>query len=392
VHCWGKNDQGQLGHTRSEKTNVPELLAQARIGAQELGQAIAKAEKFIEDERAALTPEKYEQMLLAMAACEIKERNLDPNCPQKQEFDKLRSRNTSLKDLAGLNSGLGQKHIRHESPAVRLWAAGMTGSVFGANPESQKVVLEAAAQEQHPAVLRAMLDAIGSRLGANEGIYELVTRSVEHPEEMVRVEAVSNLTAWGEKKEGALEKVLWVIENDPSPKVRQFACESVGRMEDERALPLLEKLTADPATDKSLYAECMDGLVKMFAGYPKPDEPSEKAYRLVLARLAAEPRTADRPPWGIMSSFRSVVSDNPNDSFHKKWAEKATWFKADELIEALGKVVADRNANWMARTGAVETMQKLGAPKTAFESLLQGYAEASGSDSHVKKKLDEAVK
>ena len=86
------------------------------------------------------------------------------------------------------------------------------------------------------------------------------------------------------------------------------------------------------------------------------------------------------------------MSDNPNDTFHKKWADKATWFSREELIDALSRVVADRSANWMARTGAVETMRKLGAPKASFEVLLQSYAEASGSDAHVKKKLDDAVK
>ena len=344
-------------------------------------------------EPAALTPEKYEELLLAMAECEIDGYYIDSNCPQKKKFDEMRNSATTLKDLAGLNASLGRKHITHPSPAIRMWAASMTSSIFGADSASQKVVLEAVAKEQHPSVLRAMLDAIGSHLAANEAIYELVVKSTTHPDDMVRSEAVSNLTSSGKSKKGALEKVMWVVENDPDIEARRFACEKIGDMEDERALPFLEKLT-DPGqeVDASLYEACLIGIMNMVRSVTGPDKPSEKAYRLIVKRLSEEPRTNDRPPSAIVRNLPRLVPKK-GYSFEKEWAEKAKWVNLDEVIEIVRKIVADPNASWMTRTSSVDSLRKLGAPRSMLETLLKDYADMDSNDSdQVKNKLERALK
>jgi alpha-tubulin suppressor-like RCC1 family protein len=394
LSCWGKNDKGQLGHTRVELARAPEALAYVRAGLADLEQNFAKAEQFLADERAALTPEKYEELFLAMADCELSDSGIDSKCEAKKAYDQARSRNTALKDLAGMTAGLGQKHIGHASPAIRFQAASIMGSIFGANPESQRVLLAAAAKEPDPLVLRSMLRAVGSSLAKNEGVYQLVLHSAGHKDEKVRLEALGSLTAWGREREGAIEKVMHAVENDAVPRVSQYACENLGRMEDERALPFYEKLTASADTDPELYAACMKGLFKMWSGVTKPKNPSEKAYRLTLERVAAEPRSEHRPPRSLMSDFGWSVPSRPDDKFHQEWAAKATWYKNDEVIGVLEKIVRDRQSSWMARTGAVEAMHKLGAPKATFETLAEDYADADGkpgTDSHVLRKLKEVA-
>ncbi len=370
--------------------------AEKKLGqmAGELDGAVKAAEAMVGDDSPALTAEEYEKLLLGLSACQVGEWGIERECEAKKAFDEARKRNTRLKELAGMTSTLGQKHIGHEAPAVRLQSAQMMSSIFGADSKSQEVLLAAAGKEQDPMVLKSMIGAVGSTVSRNPEVKDLLMKTVDHEHEKVRIESISWLTtSFANGTEGTLEKVLDKIEKDPSDKVRQYACERVGGREDERALPLLDKLTSDKNPDDKMAAACMRGLIKMWAGFPKPKEPSEKAYQLTLKRLSAKPRSKERPSWTIMSDFRSIVTESPN-SFHTEWEGKAKWVDKKALLKVLADVVADRQANWMARTGAVDTMVKLGADKAALEKLASGYKDIEGKfgeDSHVLKKLNDAV-
>jgi len=380
--CGGgsKEPKGKAGAAKSGVAAKAEALVRGEAAKAaplvDGAQALAK-------EGPALSLAEYEKLMLGLADCKLGESGIDRNCEAFKTFNERRkTRGTAMKDLAGGLAGLGRKHIGHSSPAVRLQAASLMASLFGADASSQATIVEAARKEADPIVLRSMLRAVGSSSAKNPAIKDLLLATADHKDEGVRKEVVIWLTSsWASGTAGTLEKAIAMIGSDPSLNVKKLACSSLGSRADERALPVLEAHTKD-AKDP-LYDSCFRGVVEMWAAPVPHKKPSQKAFALTLKLLKAKPRTEKNPPWNGLSSLQ--------------WAEKpdflaaAPWYKKGDLLAALEDVVADRAANWMARTGSVDMLVKLGCPKAKLEALAKGYAGASGQDGHVAKKLAEAI-
>ena len=77
-------------------------------------------------------------------------------------------------------SGLGKKHIKHTSPAVRMHAASLMGGFFGSSKESQAVVVTAAKGEKDPAVLYYMIRSVGSSIAKNPDVKMLIMENTNH--------------------------------------------------------------------------------------------------------------------------------------------------------------------------------------------------------------------
>ena len=163
------------------------------------------------------------------------------------------------------------------------------------------------------------------------------------------------------------------VEKDPSPRVRELACKRLGNRADERALPLLEKMTASPGDTRESAK---------LAG----KENTQILYEMTMKILNQTPRNENTPPWNVMPNLGWVGRPG--------FADAAPWFKNDELQATLVRLVADRNAHWMARTGAVTTLKRLGAPKQTFEQLAAGYQDvimSPGVDKNVLTALNKAM-
>jgi hypothetical protein len=381
----GKGEDAKAGKAAPE---------QGKLGLSAKGEALVKGElakvqplvdgaQALATEGPALTLAEYEKLLLGLASCSVTDNGIDRKCPAFETLEQRRkTRGTVLKDLAGGLAGLGRKHIGHDSPAVRLQAASLMSSLFGADASSQATLVAAASKEPDPKVLRSMLRSVGSSSGKNPAVRDLLLAKADHADEAVRKEVVIWLTSsWAAGTERTLEKAMAMIASDPSLNVKKLACESLGARGDERALPVLAKHTKDAADP--LYDSCFKGVVGMWAAPVPHKKPSQKAYALTLDLLKAKPRSAKNPPWNGLSGLQ--------------WAEKpeflaaAPWYKKADLVAALESVVTDRAANWMCRTGSVDMLQKLGTPKAKLEALAKGYAGATGEDGHVSKKLTEAI-
>jgi hypothetical protein len=381
-------------------TAVTVFAGTGGAGSESLAQApaemAAQVEAYLKDEEAALTPKIYEALVLALADCAIKNAQIDGKCPAAKNLQTARGRKTAMKDLLGFNAQVGAKLIGHESPAVRLQAAKLMGSAFGADASSEKIVLEAAAKEKDPAVLRGMVDTVGSKLGRSPAVLAFVKKAAEHESEEVRLEALSWMaTSFADGTDGTLETVLAKIESDPSKDVRTKMCTKVAGRRDERALPLLERLTADPGADPAMYKACLDGLTRMWHNSPRVKDPSEKAYRLTLQRLQDQPRSGERPPWMWLSDFKRLKPSSKTDKSFDEWHARAPWFKREDILEAMKSIVADRQAATLARRSAVDVLVELDAPKEMLTELAAGYADAegkSGDDSSVLTRLREATK
>ncbi len=329
----------------------------------------------------ALTQEEYEKLLLELSKCTFNDNGIDWQCEQYKAYRDARNRNTALKDLAGMSSTLGLKHMKHESPAVRYTAAGLLRSFFGSKPETQDAVIAYAPEEKNPVVLAALLSAVGSSMGRNPKVAELVLKMADHEAEAVRIEAIGWMaSSWGAKVAGAADKVIDKVQKDPSVKVQRVACENAGKLGDKRMLPIFKKLTQKPDENPDLYSSCMRGLMDMWNPFLSSEAPaSPEAYKLTMNRLRDKPRSKNRPPWIIMSSFgRTPKGETP-------------WYKQAEVVKALADVALDGNAHWMARTAACRALGELKAEKELGTIKEKLAAKTDFDDKNVVKAAEEAV-
>jgi hypothetical protein len=291
-------------------------------------------------ERAALSAE-HESLLLAVAQCAMTERGIDFKCAEHKAFARARGRNP----LEGFGGALGLRHLHHPSPAVR-WGAAASVGMFGGSALHEAVV-KAIPEEKHPVVLARLLGVVGRTASRDPRVGELLMNMAEHKADVVRMEAISWLTTpFADRVEGSADKVIEMVQRDPSRQVRAHACEYSGRLVDERLVPLYKKLTQRPGRDPSIYTACMRGLMDLWTSLA-PTAPSENAYKLSLVRLRDRPRSKDRPPWSIMSAFGRVPRGSP------------AWYDAKDVARALGDVVLDARASPMARTGAAGAIGEL---------------------------------
>ncbi len=336
-----------------------------------------------------LNIQEYEQLMLALKDCEITDRGIDRKCKAWEDFDHARkTRGTSLRSMSDQLTKLGEKYITHENTSVRLHAASLIGSMVGASPENQELILKALQSEQNPQVLRTLVRTISSKIAENPAFLESLKNLANHPDENVRVAVNDAFTStWAAGTEGTLELAMKAVETDSSAKVREQACKRLGNRSEEKVLPLLQKMTEDAEANPKLYAACMNGLIAMWSAPVVPKTPSEAAYNLTMKRLSQTPRTEQLPPWNVM----------PNLAWASKPQLQAAepWLKPEELKTLLFQIVVDRNSHWMTRTSAVNTLKRLGTSSEDFEKLASQYQDVRdqpGNEANVLSALEKAAK
>jgi hypothetical protein len=330
-------------------------------------------QEFVTNEKALLTPELYEQFLLALKSCKIIGNDIDRKCPDFRNLQKARKRRNTAKSNVSLYSKVGAKHIRNESPAVRLEAARILHSFSGANEQTQQLILEAASTEQEAVVLAAEINVIGSRVKLNPEVKKLFVKMADHSAPVVRKEAMGwFLTSYSKGESDTYGKVLEHIEKDEDLGVRSFLCSRLFGSSDERAFQVFEKLLFSPKTSKDLYAGCLSGLINSWTGVVKPTYPAKAGYELTLKVLKKRPRSEDRPAWSAIGLLRyAKVSYPESDTYSRSWYEKVkAWYNPKPLLKHLEDIVLDNKANWMARTASLDAMKEIGAPKSTFVAML----------------------
>lgn len=355
---------------------------------------LGDVEAFLKDEKAALTPEIEEKLLLGLKDCKVTEKGIDFNCEGLKRWEKSRGRKTAAKQLLGGSNSLGARYIGNESDAIRYKAADLLSSLFGADTGTQKIILDAAAKEKNPTVLANMIQAVGSKV-KNDDIKALLMKGADHESERVRSESLGwFVTSFAEGVPGTFEKAVEKLEKDPSMKVRTRICERLYGSSNEKAIPVLEKYLNDKATPDDLWNACFEGAIAAWTGFPKPEKPNQKAHDLTMKILESAPRTKDRPSSSAMSTLRAAKGEfKADDSFGQKWQEKVKgWYKRDRLANALQSLAMDDKAGWMARSTALDSMKEIGAPKAAFEKVQKKVEKGAGDDSHVKRKVEDILK
>lgn len=375
------------GAASTKKLNVLKLAKGTKVGKDllNLGKDVKGIGAGLKSKGPGLTEAQFETLLLGLKDCEVKDSGIDRKCEAYKAYREGRkNRGTLVKDWGGMLSGMGRKHIKNTAPAVRIQAANLMGSIFGSSKESQAAIITAAKSEAHPRVLKAMLRSISSSIAKNDDVRTLMLDKANHPDQKVRMEVVGSLTSsWARGTEGTLEKAMEMVEKDAAPEVRQYACRRLGERADARALPLLKKLTAT-ATDEKLYSACVRGVIAMWSSPVPHKAPSEDAFKHTLALFKKTPRSKSHPPWTSISAVEWAAK--------KRFQDAAPWYKNAELVAVLMDVVKDRNANWLARTGGVDALKRLGATPAQFSALAKSYADAAGKPSTDKHVLDKIIK
>ena len=378
------------GSEAAKKANVIDLkkAANTKLGKDliNLGKDAKDIGDALQAKGPGLTEAQFEALLLGLKDCKVEDNGIDRKCEAYTAYREGRkNRGTLVKNWGGMLSGMGQKHIKNDSPAVRIQAANLMGSIFGSSKESQAAIIAAAKAETHPPVLKAMLRSISSSIAKNDEVRQLMLEKANHPDEKVRMEVVGSLTStWAQGTEGTLEKAMEMVEKDASPEVRQYACRRLGERADERALPLLKKLT-EKSDDEKLYSACVRGVIAMWSSPVPHKAPSEAAFKHTIALFKKTPRSKSHPPWTSISAVEWAAK--------KRFQDAAPWYKNDELVGVLMDVVKDRDANWLARTGGVDALKRLGATPAQFDDLAKAYADAAGkpsTDKHVLDKIEKA--
>lgn len=340
-----------------------------------------------------LTIEQYEQLIVAMSSCAAKETEssyygyIDSACEAYKAFNAARSKKDATKNL-GDTGPLARKLLAHESPAVRIQAAGMTESLFGTSKDNQTSLLDAARKEKDVAVIKAMIHAMWNNGARNPEVGKLLLELAKHENPRVRATAgVGISSSWNKGMEGAVDKMIELMEKDPELSVRKAVCAYAGAHGDDKLVAVYDRLTG-PKADPDLAAECWTGVLKMWASYPLWENRNEKAYKLTLKLLAAKPRTEKLPPWTAMGTFESL--GKASGSSWDKWKADAKWYDANAILKHMLDLAGDPKAKWMARTGAVRAAGALGAKKADLEALKKKLT-TTGDDKFVQGEIDKVL-
>lgn len=337
-----------------------------------------------------LTREAYKKLVLGLADCKVVGYDIDGKCAGVKALqDAIKETNTPLKDLAGMNEGLGRELLGHASPAIRIKGANLTSSVLGTGTASQDAIVAAGAKEKDPGVLQAFIRVVSSSGAKNPKVAAFLIKSADHSDMKVRLQAVYALSsAWNREMAGGAEKLLSMAQKDAEVDVRKAACEYGGKLGNPVLLPFMEKAT-EKTDDKVMYTACMKGLLTMFYDYPLFGTSNEAAYKLFLKRMAEKPRSSVRPPWTLTGAFEKYTSQTT--SGFTDWKKAASWFKPADVQKVLIDILKDKDAYLMGRRGAVGSLVGLGSTGAELEALKASLDPKNSNDQSVSKEIDAAI-
>lgn len=336
------------------------------------------------DDRPALSDDEYRKLVLAYAECAINEDgSVDRDCPAVKAKRDAVSGKTFVSNLAGGRQALGVELLEHPSPAVRLEATKLVGSILGLG-DLRARVLAFAQKETHPAVLAELIAIIGSSAHKEPPVAALMERHAGHESALVRKAVVS---AWATRENQQVaatrERAHAMTRSDASDDVRAAGCTELGETGHAEHMPLYRAMLADTSLAESLRVACLNGLVQMWFDWPFLRNGNEEAYRLTLAMWNATPRTSLR-------SLRIPGFHHEPHGF-AEWRARATWFDPTEVRSALVELVADPAVDWMVRTGALRNVVHLGASREELTALRGRISAGPSGSSFVIKDLDAAI-
>ncbi len=334
----------------------------------------------------------HELLLLDLKSCSVDgvRGYVDVKCQAFQTLKSARSKpNKSVPNMASMWRTLSEKHLTHESEAVRIYSTQILTASHAAGKNSYEPLLELSKSEESASVQLALVRALRTHIGRDPRVAEHLLTLSKKPDEALRESVLIGLTSlWAVGSKGTLERALEMVEKDPSMKVRKAGCANLGARADDRVMPLLERYTAWPPPEEDLYGDCLRGLLGMWSAPVPHKRPSQKAYELSIERFSAKPRTEKHPSWMAIAGFSWASKP--------KLLERAPWIDVEKVRGLLVELIEDHNVNWLGRNAAITALVQVGTTSKELaavkkRSYRNTQPTGSSPDKYVLNKLDEQI-
>lgn len=266
--------------------------------------------------------------------------------------------------------------LNSESPQVRGYGISLIPSLTGVSSKNLELAKNLIAKETDPYVLYKATEALSNEAKNSKEVADFLIKMASHENAKIRARAASALgNSWSKGVEGALDTVIKLM-NDSDMDVRKAACRNAGKLEDETVIEPLVKILNNP-DEAELHGSCVEGLVTLWYDYPFFKKKSEKAYNATMDYLKKTPRTDKIPAWTAVGSFKTTSTQ---DSF-KTWKQEASYFKEDEIYNIMVDIIKDANANYLARTSAIEVIKAhCSAEKfNSLKAIVDGLTDSKAS-------------
>ena len=263
-----------------------------------------------------------------------------------------------------------EKLLKSDSPQVRGYGISRISSLTGVSNKNLELAKELIKNETNEYVLYKATVALRNEAKSNKEIAEFLIKMANNENKKIRTEAAIALgNSWSEGVDGAVSTIIKLM-NDTDKDVRKVACKNAGKLNDEAVVePLVNIL--NNADDADIHGSCVEGLVTLWYDYPFFEKTSEKAYTATMDYLKKTPRTDKIPAWTAVGAFKTTSTQ----SSFTEWKQKATYFNTDEVYNIMVDIIKDGDANWLARTSAIDVIkahcseEKFNELKTIIDGL-----------------------
>ena len=262
--------------------------------------------------------------------------------------------------------------ITSENAKVRAYGFGELGGFL--SDTLGKTVKETLDKETDQVVLYAAIDSLSS-CGEDPYFAKFFIKMAENENPRIREEAAFAIgNRWSIGAEGMEETITKLME-DEDENVRATACSRAGELANDELLEPLMEILNDP--DKiDLHDECFESLMTMWLDSPFYNNMSEAAYRATIDYLSTTPRTEGIPSWDCVFRLRNIDEEDLDE-----WKTKATYYDSDEICNIMIDILADPEADWLARNQAISVILTIGSDtqKEKLKSTVEGLTDDEAS-------------
>ncbi len=258
-----------------------------------------------------------------------------------------------------------------EYPQVRGYGLASLQGLFGVNEKSMQKALEVLETEKDDYCLYSATCGLMNEMKSDPKVAEFIFKMADHSNTRIRVRAAIAIgNSWSKGVDGTVEKIIAMM-NDPEIEVQKTALANAGKLRDEAVIEPIVAVLNDESRAK-VHGDAVRGLSTLWLDYPMHESTSEAAYKATLDYYSKTPRNKDVPAWSGVSTFNTVSEKGLTDN---QWREKATYFNADKFTKVMADLIADPDANWLAKEPAMKAVLALCPEK--FDSLEEA-AKACG--------------
>ena len=272
--------------------------------------------------------------------------------------------------------------ITSENSKVRAYGFGELGGFL--SDILGKTVKETLDKETDQAVLYAAIDSLSS-CGEDPYFAKFFIKMAENENPLIREQAAFAIgNQWSIGAEG-MEEAIVKLMKDEDITVQETACSRAGELANDQLIEPLVEILNDPE-QIDLHDECIESLMTMWLDAPFYNNMSEAAYRATIDYLSTTPRTEGVPAWDAVFRLRNIDEEDLDE-----WKTKATYYDSDEICNIMIDILADPEADWLARNQAISVIIKIGsdAQKETLKSTVEGLTDEEAS--YLQEKYTEAI-